>query len=677
VQPIVDIDTILHRVRDKIANRAQEGAITTVPNQSNAPQRPLSLGGSDNSDVSLNQLLAYDDEEFISAAYGYILRRNPDPSGVENYLALLRGGISKLDVLFSLRFSEEGRRIGVKVTGVDFTYWKWRATKARIYIRQTLSDWLGVPVENRNIRKANDEVVKISQLQQHIARLEYSKANRSESEEFTAHYDALLATKGDRQEVLDLAGQIAKKADHEKVSAELAALLQTVTELQQHIARLEFGKANRSESEAFAERFDSILATKADRHEVSEIIGQIARKADEERVIARLAAKADQREMLELAGKIVRKADEERVSAGLTDLLQTVMEMQKHIARLEFDKANRSESAAFAERFDPILAAKVDRQEISELVRQVAGKADLLDLNAIQDRVRECEQSLVEPSQMTCLSKDVVAATHQISVLRQDLQDCHRRLGVFLEQARKRMPEPFTAEQIKEMLTEGKESLDSLYVAFEDRFRGSLEIVREGTKVYLPYIQEALRRTNGGVVLDVACGRGEWLDVLREEGIKARGVDLNTAAIELCRQQELEVTLEDALTYVLKQRKSSVSAITSFHFIEHIDYRSLVKLLDEALRILKPGGIAIFETPNARNILVTAGDFYRDPTHRHPVFPETVEAVAEFRGFCNSRSYCVNESRTELIPLAQYRFDDLQDYVVVPRDLAWVGVKPA
>jgi SAM-dependent methyltransferase len=374
-----------------------------------------------------------------------------------------------------------------------------------------------------------------------------------------------------------------------------------------------------------------------------------------------------------------------------------IAELQQHVSRLEFAKSNRTELDALSADYDSILAAKPDRHEVSHLAAKLKAleTEGLKELPALIERVEQLSGSFgrieqlsvsveqlnkmgaakAEQGDLKAVDEKVLIAAQQITALRQDLQDFHRRLGVFLEQAKLRMPEPFTADQLKEMAVKGRDFSDSLYLAFEDHFRGSFDAVRDGLKVYLPYVREAVQRTEGAPVLDIACGRGEWLDLLREERIQACGVDLNGAAIELCQQRGLEVAQEDAFAYLRKQQKNSFSAVTSFHFIEHLDYRSWITLIDEALRILKPGGIAVFETPNARNILTTSGDFYRDPTHTRPVFPETIEVIAELRGFFDSKVYCFDENRSALSLLAQHRFDTLQDYVSVSRDAVWVGIK--
>ena len=412
------------------------------------------------------------------------------------------------------------------------------------------------------------------------------------------------------------------KADREEVvalraAANAAASVAMVVELQHHLARLEFAKANRKEIALLGERMNDSLLLKAERHEVAALAGQVETKADRQE----LAALAEQVEV----------------------------------------KAERQEVAALAERVEVVGTSKVDQHHFS----------------AIEGRIAQCENSRVDPNRVASLDYDLQTIEHQIALCRQDLQDQHRRLGLFLELARKRMPEAFTTEQLTKLLSEEDHFLDSLYVAFEDRFRGNREAIRDSLKVYLPYLQKHNRKsTNLLPLLDVACGRGEWLELLKEDGYSARGVDVNRVALQQCRELGLDVVEDDAIEFLRKQPKNAFSAVTCFHYVEHVDYRALVALLDESLRVLMPGGLAIFETPNARNILVTAGDFYRDPTHKNPVFPETLESIAELRGFTESAAYCFNETRTALIPLSTYAFDELSAYVRVSRDIAWIGVKP-
>jgi len=134
-------------------------------------------------------------------------------------------------------------------------------------------------------------------------------------------------------------------------------------------------------------------------------------------------------------------------------------------------------------------------------------------------------------------------------------------------------------------------------------------------------------------VLDVGCGRGEWLELLRDRQLHARGVDLNRAMIADCRQRGLEVIESDAIKYLGGLPEASVGAVTGFHLIEHLPLEVLFELWDAALQALKPGGVAIFETPNPNNLFVSTRYFYLDPTHRHPIPPQLGQFLAESRGF--------------------------------------------
>ena len=112
---------------------------------------------------------------------------------------------------------------------------------------------------------------------------------------------------------------------------------------------------------------------------------------------------------------------------------------------------------------------------------------------------------------------------------------------------------------------------DALYAALEDRFRGTREDVKERSSFYLQFIKES-----EAAVLDVGCGRGEWLELMRENGIKALGVDMNRVLIEQCRERGLEVVEEDVLVYLRNLPDKSLGAVTGFHIIEHISLESLV-----------------------------------------------------------------------------------------------------
>lgn len=174
----------------------------------------------------------------------------------------------------------------------------------------------------------------------------------------------------------------------------------------------------------------------------------------------------------------------------------------------------------------------------------------------------------------------------------------------------------------------------SFYLAFENRFRGSPEEIAARLRIYLPDVASAIQRAGSGKPwVDLGCGRGEWLEILRGEGVDARGVDDNVAMLESCRQRNLPVECGDALAFLERQEPESLAGLSAFHLIEHLPYRTMIALFRAAQRALAPGGVLIVETPNPQNVSVGACNFYMDVTHQKPIPPMTAEFIAEHAGF--------------------------------------------
>jgi O-antigen chain-terminating methyltransferase len=176
------------------------------------------------------------------------------------------------------------------------------------------------------------------------------------------------------------------------------------------------------------------------------------------------------------------------------------------------------------------------------------------------------------------------------------------------------------------------DGLEALYAAVEDRFRGTRDEIKERFRYYLPYIKRSCE-ADDAQVLDLGCGRGEWLELLKEDKINARGVDMNRILLNQCREVGLDVVEDDVLSYLSQLDSESINAVTGFHIIEHLPISYLVQMLDQVMRILRPGGLALFETPNPENVLVGSNFFYFDPSHRHPLPGPLMELLLETRGF--------------------------------------------
>jgi SAM-dependent methyltransferase len=218
--------------------------------------------------------------------------------------------------------------------------------------------------------------------------------------------------------------------------------------------------------------------------------------------------------------------------------------------------------------------------------------------------------------------------------------------------------------------------LDSFYFSFENRFRGSRAEIKARVAFYLPFVRKAGAGTARSPVLDLGCGRGEWLELLKEHQLEARGVDLNTAMTAQCKAGGLKVRIGDAVEHLRSLRANSQGAVTGFHIIEHLAFETLMDLFSETRRVLKPGGVAVFESPNCKNLVVGACNFNIDPTHRNPVFPETAEFMLASHGF--------EKIRIEyLSPVPNPKFDDstpelatIKDLLYGPQDFGIIAYKP-
>jgi glycosyltransferase involved in cell wall biosynthesis/SAM-dependent methyltransferase len=164
------------------------------------------------------------------------------------------------------------------------------------------------------------------------------------------------------------------------------------------------------------------------------------------------------------------------------------------------------------------------------------------------------------------------------------------------------------------------------YRGFEDLFRGSEEMIRDRQRIYMDLV------AGRGPVLDAGCGRGEFLDLLREKGIEARGVDLDRDQVARCREKGHEVEEGDLLEVLERTPEGSLGAIFSAQVIEHIPYEQLQRFLELGVSRLRPGGLLIAETVNPHSAAALKA-FWVDPTHQHPLFPETVLALCALAGY--------------------------------------------
>jgi glycosyltransferase involved in cell wall biosynthesis/SAM-dependent methyltransferase len=173
---------------------------------------------------------------------------------------------------------------------------------------------------------------------------------------------------------------------------------------------------------------------------------------------------------------------------------------------------------------------------------------------------------------------------------------------------------------------ESSPDVGSAYRGFEDTFRGAEEFIRERQRPYLDLLGER------SPVLDVGCGRGEFLELLAEAGVEARGIDADSGMVARCREKGLIVEQAEAVSYLETQPDGSLGVVFSAQLIEHLPYEGLVRYFQLAEQKLAPGGLFIAETVNPHSIQAFKA-FWVDLTHHAPIFPEVAVTLARLQGF--------------------------------------------
>jgi 2-polyprenyl-3-methyl-5-hydroxy-6-metoxy-1,4-benzoquinol methylase len=231
------------------------------------------------------------------------------------------------------------------------------------------------------------------------------------------------------------------------------------------------------------------------------------------------------------------------------------------------------------------------------------------------------------------------------------------------------------------------------YVGFEDRFRGSEAAIRARLADYVPYF------AGQSNVLDVGCGRGEFLDLLREKGISAKGLDLNPEMIEVCKSRGLDATAADARGYLQGIADDSLGGLIAVQVVEHLEPGYLTQMLALAFDKVRPGGKVVLETINPACWVAFFESFIRDLTHVKPIHPETLQYLLQASGFSNveivyrapiapdgrlqkvtARPEHFNDTApdalTELVSSFNRNVDRLNDRIFSYQDFAAIATRP-
>ncbi len=185
---------------------------------------------------------------------------------------------------------------------------------------------------------------------------------------------------------------------------------------------------------------------------------------------------------------------------------------------------------------------------------------------------------------------------------------------------------------------------DNFYKKFEDKFRGTEAQIKERVSGHLPLFESLPNSLKQKVIVDIGCGRGEFLSVLKENGFRSVGIDMNQEMVERAIKLKHKAIQTDAQSYLKQQKTGSLAAVTGFHIVEHIPFEALMSIFAECYRTVARGGFVLFETPNPRSLFVGANTFYLDPSHQRPVPSELLSFMLEYSGF-----------DTEVVPLHRLR----------------------
>ena len=180
------------------------------------------------------------------------------------------------------------------------------------------------------------------------------------------------------------------------------------------------------------------------------------------------------------------------------------------------------------------------------------------------------------------------------------------------------------------------------YFAYESRMRGSTESVRGRQQPYVEDFREA------APVLDLGCGRGEFLALLREAGVDARGIDLDADMVAYARGEGLDVEQAGALEHLESLEDGSLGGIFAAQVLEHLPGPAVARLLELAVAKLRPGGLLVAETINPLSPLALR-NYFADLTHAQPLVPETLELLARQAGFVSVETRFLNEPERKLV----------------------------
>jgi SAM-dependent methyltransferase len=329
--------------------------------------------------------------------------------------------------------------------------------------------------------------------------------------------------------------------------------------------------------------------------------------------------------------------------------------------------AETAATRALAERFWPVTAEREAGGGPKGFVKRILRKLMrwyvepmAADQRVFNDSVLKLVDSLSERA-------DVAASS------REDAERLVRELTERLERLERRGATPGPMAPPVTVAAQPSAAAVPDYFAFESRMRGSVEGVRDRQRRYVEDFRGA------APVLDVGCGRGELLTLLRDAGIEARGIDADADMVAYARGEGLDVEQADLVAYLEGLEDGSLGGIFMGQVVEHLPAPTLVQALRLAAAKLRPGGLLVAETINPLSPLALR-NYYADLTHAQPLVPETLELLARQAGFSETELRFLNEPADRLTepedPVIAANVRRLNELLFAPLDYALVARTP-
>ncbi len=374
----------------------------------------------------------------------------------------------------------------------------------------------------------------------------------------------------------------------------------------------------------------------------------------------------------------LKKKSQELSSSNNTIRLQHLLSHLQEIVSTEDTSIDN-----FGQQVSHILTEfqKTLKKNITQTQNLFLSFAHLIEANVALMDVKDKEWDALGSNHVGMIFKSMEWRVDKLAAVYEDVNLLMKKFLLLKDQLdrllgaleKKKLP---SQKQVQEILLPLK---DWQYAAFENRHRGDEEEVKNQQSRFLPYFQEK------GKILDLGCGRGEFLELCREKGINAKGIDLNEQMIEICRNKGLDCQKGDILEALAEKQDNTLGGIFSSQVIEHISPSHLKRLIELAYVKLISDGHIVLETINPASVFSLVQIYFLDFTHRQPIHPQTLKFLLESSGFAEVKiqySNPLEQEQLQTLPgadetasILNRNIDHLNKLLYAPSNYAAIGLK--